>query len=104
MLLVRLQTVSLLPALLALLTATGCARLAPAQMPPKGEERPPGSDPAYQRLDFWIVSWEVHTPDGGKTGTNFTERPLGRSAVLEHWTRAAGCEGKSRNCCEQRRQ
>lgn len=90
--LVRLQTASLLPALLVLLTAVGCARLAPAQLPPKGEERPPCSDPAYQRLDFWIGSWEVHTRDGRKAGTNVIEKILGRCAVLEHWTSAAGGE------------
>lgn len=49
---------------------------------------------AYHRLDFWVGSWEVRVGDR-KVGDNRIERILDGCALMEHWTSAAGGEGKS---------
>lgn len=51
-------------------------------------------DPAYHALDFWVGDWEVVS--GGQTaGRNRIEEILDGCAILEHWTSAAGGEGRS---------
>jgi uncharacterized protein (TIGR02246 family) len=47
------------------------------------------------RLDFWIGRWDVQGPGGETEGRNVIEKVLAGCAVLEHWTDAAGGQGKS---------
>jgi len=50
--------------------------------------------PEYHLLDFWIGTWDVFAGER-QVGTNRIERALGGCAIFEHWTDAAGREGKS---------
>lgn len=60
------------------------------------EEEPPacGDLEAYHRLDFWVGRWEVREGDRN-VGDNRIEKIVGGCALMEHWTSAAGGEGKS---------
>lgn len=53
--------------------------------------------PAHRAFDFWVGTWEVHTPDGRVAGQNTIERKLGGCVVHERYTTPAGYEGESLN-------
>ncbi len=71
------------------------ASAAPAPLGAQGGP-PPGCDGAagFDRLDFWLGEWEVFVGDQ-RVGSSRIEKILGGCAVMEHWTDAAGGEGKS---------
>ena len=50
--------------------------------------------PGVRALDFWGGEWDV-TSGGSQVGSNRIEKILGGCAIMEHWTGAAGGEGKS---------
>ena len=75
------------------LSAFALAALAPSPTPPPA---PAGCDGAVaHRLDFWVGTWDVRNPAGGREGHNVIEKVLGGCAILEHWTDADGGAGKS---------
>jgi len=75
------------------LSAFALAALAPSASPSPATSGCNG--PVAHRLDFWIGTWEVRNPAGGREGHNVIERVLGGCAILEHWTDADGTAGKS---------
>ena len=75
------------------LSAFALAAIAPSPSP---SNTPNACDSAVaHRLDFWIGTWDVRNPAGGREGHNVIERVLGGCAILEHWTDADGSAGKS---------
>ena len=53
------------------------------------------SDPAYNKLDFWVGNWDVYV-SGKIDGTDLVEKILKRCAIVENWREADGSgEGKS---------
>jgi len=52
------------------------------------------ADSAWRELDFWLGEWDVFA-GGRRAGTNRVERILGGCALVEHWTDAAGRQGRS---------
>jgi hypothetical protein len=51
----------------------------------------------YQKLDFWIGTWDVYdNHDGSLNGTDTVEKIAGGCAIVENWKEADGSgEGKS---------
>ena len=51
----------------------------------------------YQKLDFWIGTWDVYdNHDGTLNGTDVVEKIVGGCAIVENWKEADGSgEGKS---------
>ena len=54
-------------------------------------------EPRYRDFDFWIGSWEVYGPGGGKAGTNTITRASEGCMLYESWTSASGSDGHSIN-------
>lgn len=63
----------------------------------EAEQPPPCSSPEHRRFDFWIGSWEVHTPDGELAGTNRIESLYDGCALRESWQGTSGSVGTSLN-------
>ncbi len=53
--------------------------------------------PRYRDFDFWIGSWEVFGPGGGKAGTNTIARVSEGCMLYESWENSAGSDGHSIN-------
>lgn len=51
-------------------------------------------DERYRGLDFWLGDWEL-VSQGQVLGTDTITRAVGSCAVLQHFTSAAGSEGRS---------
>jgi hypothetical protein len=77
------------------LTLSVLALAAPVPSPSPSTAASGCSGPLAHRLDFWIGTWDVRNPAGGREGHNVIERVLGGCAILEHWSDADGSEGKS---------
>lgn len=74
----------------ALLLASCVSAQQPAMV-----DRPPCSGEPYERLDFWLGSWEVNDPEGRRQGANLIEKTLDGCVVRERWTGASGGRGES---------
>ncbi len=53
--------------------------------------------PRYSDFDFWIGSWDVYGPGGGKAGTNTIVRASEGCILYESWLNAGGSDGHSIN-------
>ncbi len=62
---------------------------------PARAQRPCDEDPGFQKLDFWVGTWEVVTAQGQRAGDNRIEKILDGCALVEHWTGAGGSQGWS---------
>jgi hypothetical protein len=64
---------------------------------PAAPPHPCQSDPEYQKLDFWVGTWDVYdNHDGTLNGTDVVEKIVGGCAIVENWREADGSgEGKS---------
>jgi hypothetical protein len=51
----------------------------------------------YRQFDFWLGTWQVHTPDGKLAGTNRIEREYDGCVIHEHYTTGRGYTGESLN-------
>lgn len=64
---------------------------------------PPAAPPApcggaeFRQFDFWLGSWEVHTPDGKLAGTNRIEKQYDGCVVHEHYVTGGAYSGESLN-------
>jgi len=59
--------------------------------------RPCAFDDTMKQFDFWIGSWDVFNPEGGKAGTNMIEKAQRDCLLIEHWIGANGGTGTSYN-------
>ncbi len=57
----------------------------------------PCKGPEYRAFDFWLGSWQVHTPDGKMAGVNRISDEYGGCVVHEHYDTAHGYSGESLN-------
>lgn len=60
--------------------------------------------PAHHAFDFWLGTWEVHTPAGKLAGINRIEREYGGCVVHERYTTEGGYSGESLNVFDVGRQ
>ena len=60
--------------------------------------------PEYRQFDFWLGTWQVHTPDGKLAGTNRIEREYGGCVIHEHYTTERGYTGESLNTYDAARE
>ena len=61
---------------------------------------PPGAacgGAEFHQFDFWIGTWDVTRPDGGRAGENHVEPILGGCVLRESWAGARGMHGSSYN-------
>jgi hypothetical protein len=70
--------------------------IAPTYSSQAGAQQPAGCAdlPGFRALDFWVGEWDV-TSGGSRVGANRIEKILGGCAIMEHWSGAAGGDGKS---------
>lgn len=52
---------------------------------------------AHRAFDFWLGTWNVHTPDGKLAGTNRIEREYGGCVLHERYDTGRGYSGESLN-------
>lgn len=57
----------------------------------------PCEAPEYRQFDFWMGSWEVHTPDGKLAGVNSIEREYDGCILHERYMTDKGFRGESLN-------
>ncbi len=83
--------------LLFLITLTALNAALNAQSSSRRPSHPCQSDPEYQKLDFWVGSWDVYdNHDGTLNGTDVVEKIVGGCALVENWKESDGSgEGKS---------
>ncbi|HUP19076.1 MAG TPA: tetratricopeptide repeat protein [Gemmatimonadota bacterium] len=55
------------------------------------------SGDVYERLDFWLGTWDVFDPQGQRVGRNVLEKDYGGCTVIERWEDAFGGRGTSLN-------
>ena len=66
--------------------------------PPTGVQTaaaPCANDPERRRLDFWVGTWDVTTPNGYPVGSSTVQVVSGGCAILERWTSKKGANGNS---------
>ena len=56
----------------------------------------PCTRPEYRQFDFWVGTWDVHSPEGTPVGNNVISRALNGCAVMESYTES-GYVGRSLN-------
>ena len=61
------------------------------------DPKPPCTKAEHRQFDFWIGTWEVHTPDGKRAGANTIRSTLGGCVLQENWHGAGGHRGTSYN-------
>lgn len=80
----------------AVLLATCTPLMIPAAV--AAQTPPPRCDRAeYRQFDFWLGTWQVHTPAGKLAGTNRIEREYDGCVVHERYTGAKTYRGESLN-------
>lgn len=57
----------------------------------------PCDGPAHRAFDFWLGTWNVHTPDGKLAGVNRVERGYGGCVLHERYASERGYAGESLN-------
>lgn len=73
--------------------AIGLYGMAGAPTAPVGR---PCTRAEYRQFDFWLGSWDVHSPEGTPVGNNVISRALDGCAVMESYTEG-GYVGRSLN-------
>ena len=68
------------------------------------DPRPPCATPEHRQFDFWLGTWDVHTPDGKRAGANTIRLTLGGCVLQENWQGAGGHSGTSYNIYDAPRQ
>ena len=69
-----------------------------AASPAYAAEPPPACSAAEHReFDFWLGSWDVHTPDGRLAGRNEIASEYGGCVIHERYTTERGYRGESLN-------
>jgi hypothetical protein len=58
---------------------------------------PPCAAAEHREFDFWLGSWNVHTPDGRLAGRNEIEREYGGCVIHERYDTDRGYRGESLN-------
>lgn len=58
---------------------------------------PPCAGPEHRQFDFWLGTWQVHTPDGKLAGSNRITREYGGCVLHERYQTPAGFSGESLN-------
>jgi hypothetical protein len=83
--------------LLILLSTTSFLQSQATGTRPAPPPHPCQTDPEYQKLDFWVGTWDVYdNHDGTLNGTDVVEKIVGGCALIENWREADGSgEGKS---------
>jgi hypothetical protein len=56
---------------------------------------PCANDAERRRLDFWVGTWAVTTPNGYPVGSSAVQVVSGGCAILERWTSSRGANGNS---------
>lgn len=56
---------------------------------------PCANDAERRRLDFWVGTWDVTTPNGYAVGSSTVQVVSGGCAILERWTSKKGANGNS---------
>lgn len=79
--------------LVSLIALTPLYGQSASSLPP----HPCQSNSDYQKLDFWIGTWDVYdNHDGSLNGIDTVEKIVGGCAIVENWKEADGSgEGKS---------
>lgn len=61
------------------------------------EANPACSEAPFRDFDFWVGTWDVHTPAGQLAGRNVISSEEGGCLLVERWTSASGGTGQSYN-------
>lgn len=57
----------------------------------------PCATAAYRAFDFWLGTWQVHTPDGKLAGNSRIELEYGGCVIHEHYATGGAYRGESLN-------
>jgi hypothetical protein len=57
----------------------------------------PCDSPEHRQFDFWLGSWNVHTPNGKLAGVNRIEREYDGCVLHERYSTERGYQGESLN-------
>ncbi len=76
---------------------TICTLLCPLLSSAALAAAPPCTEAPYRAFDFWIGTWDVHTPDGQLAGSNRITAEEQGCLLVERWRSTNGVSGQSYN-------